>query len=286
MGQINLEIRDKNIGSYLTTNKQLSILLGMDSFVYMIVSQGRVVVLKNYTLNTYDKKYPHLYLDDLQDILLTDVDLKPSFQKIFVGLVHPLAVIVPDGLYDERERSVFLHHLTNQFDDLAIFTAELPIVKAKVVYTLDHQIVRVLDHLLPTAHVTHIWSAIINHLLEKHCANQDGHHLFVNFHMRSIEIFAFDQKWLIFANSFSFEQAEDVLYSIMLIIQELKLEAKAVPVFLAGEIIADSAIYRLLYRFLPKMQFYEEAPFFEFGPKMQQLPPHYFIDLMSISKVY
>lgn len=286
MGQINLEIRDKNISSYLTTNKQLSILLGMDSFVYMVVSQGRIVVLKNYSLKDYNKKYAHLYLDDLQHILLTDPDLKPSFQKIFVGLVHPLAAIVPDGLYDERDRSVFLHHLTDQFDDLAIFTANLPLAEAKVVYTLDHQIVRVLDHLLPTAHITHIWASVINHLLDHHCGHQPSRHLFVNFHLRNIEIFAFDQKWLIFANSFTFEQAEDVLYAIMVVIQELKLEAETIPVFLAGEMIKDSAIYRLLYRFFPKMQFYEEELFYEFGPKMQQLPPHYFVDLMSISKVY
>ncbi len=270
----------------MTTNKQLSILLGMDSFVYMVVAQGRVVVLKNYSLNVYDRKHPHLFLDDLQGILLTDRDLKPSFQKIFIGLIHPLAVVVPDGLYDEKDRRVFLHHLTDKTDDLAVFTSALPLIKAKVVYSLDYQIVKVLDHLLPTAYLTHIWSAVINHLLEKHCPFQKGRHIFVNFHLKNIEIFAFDQKWLLYSNSFPFEQAADVLYAVMVVIQELGLDMKKVAVFLGGEIIEDSAIYRLLFRFFPKLKFYEEELFYEFGPKMQQLPPHYYMDLMSISKVF
>lgn len=267
----------------MTTTKQLSILLGMDSFVYTVISQGQAVLYKNYTIHSYDSKYPELYLEDLKRIILTDADLKPSFQKIFLGLIHPLAVIVPAGLYDEKERRVFLHHLTDKADDLAVLTADIEAIQAKVVFSLDHQVVEVLDHLLPTAHITHLWATIIDYLLEYHCGYQDGPHLFVNFHLNSLEIFAFDQKWLLYSNSFNFGEAEDILYAVLLVIQELKFDAQKVPVFLAGQIIEDSAIYRLLYRFLPKLRFFEEVPLYEFGSKVQQMPPHYFIDIMSLS---
>ncbi len=284
MGQVTIAIRDKNISSYLTTNKQLSILLGMDSFVYMLVSQGRVIAYKNYQLQEFNSKYPHLYLKDLQQTILQDEDLMPSFQKIFIGVAYPLAVVVPDGFYDEQKRRTFLNHLTDKADDLAIFTAPMPAIGAKVIYSLHHEVVNVLDHLLPTAHMTHIWAALINYLSEVHCPYEEGHHLFINFHSTSLDIFVFDRKWLLFSNTYSFGQAEDVLYYVMLVIQQLNLEIETIPVYLAGQTIEDSPEYRLLRRFLPRIEFFEEKVPYAFGSKMQKLPPQYWADITSISK--
>ena len=85
-----------------------------------------------------------------------------------------------------------------------------------------------------------------------------------------------------FLNHFSFTSSADVLYYVLKIMSMVKLDPKRTSIFLDGNIVKDSEIYKVLFRYVNRLDFFELSIPEEITIKKDEL--HYFNDIFALSK--
>ena len=68
----------------------------------------------------------------------------------------------------------------------------------------------------------------------------------------------------------------------MLVFNQFDLTVEETPVFLSGQLMEDSEIYRLLVRYVKKLQFLDPPAFFQYGTKLAHHPKYLYFDLLCL----
>jgi hypothetical protein len=117
-------------------------------------------------------------------------------------------------------------------------------------------------------------------------AKRNDYEVFVNLRNHIAQIAVFDRRNLQFYNSFAFTKASDFLYFTLLAFDQLKLNPLDVPLTISGELMEDSEIYRLLYRYFRDIRFAPTpAGLYHFPGSIQSLPSHLNYDLYAMKLV-
>ena len=80
--------------------------------------------------------------------------------------------------------------------------------------------------------------------------NKTGAGIFLNIKQRQVHIVVFEGADFVFSNIFAFESANDFVYYILLVYDQFKLKPEIDPVYISGQVVKESEIYKLLYRYV------------------------------------
>ncbi|MCB0651541.1 MAG: DUF3822 family protein [Saprospiraceae bacterium] len=279
MGRLILEIIEDNYSRSFTSALELSILLGVDSFTYMISdgnNQSRL--LKDYTLEKHVNQE-----DEVKNILSSDKQLNAAFRSVLLGIDNPHSTLIPTSFYHEKERRSYLEHLMPLVDQSAIFTDSIDGQSAQNVYAVKSSVLSIFEEHLPGFHILH-FSSVMMRTLESHAKANPGHQVYVYFRPRSLRIFLFDNGRIKFSNSFDFTGVKDVLYYVLLVLEQHGLDNTQTPVFLLGQLLRDSELFRLLYRYIDKLFFFEHEAPVKMGSKLGKMPSWFFYDVLSLNQ--
>jgi hypothetical protein len=107
---------------------------------------------------------------------------------------------------------------------------------------------------------------------QRNLAESDGFTAFAQVFGSHIYVSIFDRKRVIFTNSFTYENAKDALYVILLAYEQANATPATTPLWLSGMIIADSEIYRMLTRFIRTIRF---SPYPTLPEPLTAVKPHF-----------
>jgi hypothetical protein len=79
--------------------------------------------------------------------------------------------------------------------------------------------------------------------------------VFVNVHSGFFDMVVIHDRKLRFHNSFAYSTAEDFIYFVLFVFEQLKLLPEKVLVTLSGEILKNSAIYEIMYKYIRNLDF-------------------------------
>ena len=280
---IKFEIVEDTFAKSQAKDLELSILAGVDSFTYMVVDKRcHIQVLKEYALEE-GASLPRRQRA-VQKIVKDDALLRLSYGNSQMGLIGLQATILPERLYNPAKKKTYLDQLTNLSVNAEIITEDLPHLSAKLIYALDPK-TQLISQQFQVARKVHLYTAFLN-ALRPHAATQKGVHLFCHVRSRKIYLFLFDGTLLQYANHFTYQSARDFLYYVLLIFKSYNLDPKDVPLYLSGQLVKDSEVYRLLFRYLQRIDFLKVPNSFSLGPKLSLQPSYFYFDLMSIQQQF
>lgn len=278
---IKFEIVEDTFAKSQAKDLELSILAGVDSFTYMVVDKRRhIQVLKEYALEE-GASLPRRQRA-MQKIVKDDSLLKLSYSTTQLGLIGLQATILPERLYNPAKNKTYLEQLTDLSVNAEVVAEDLHHLSAKLVYALDPK-TQVISKHFQAARKVHLYTAFLD-ALRPHAATQKGAHLFCHVRSRKIYLFLFDGTLLQYANHFTYQSARDFLYYVLLVFKSYNLDPKDVPLYLSGQLVKDSEVYRLLFRYLQRIDFLKVPATFSFGPKLSLQPSYFYFDLMSIQQ--
>lgn len=278
---IKFEIVEDTFAKSQAKDLELSILAGVDSFTYMVVDKRRhIQVLKEYALEE-GASLPRRQRA-MQKIVKDDSLLKLAYSSIHLGLIGLQATILPERLYNPNKNKTYLEQLTDLSVNAEVVAEDLHHLSAKLVYALDPK-TQVISKHFQSARKVHLYTAFLD-ALRPHAATQKGAHLFCHVRSRKIYLFLFDGTLLQYANHFTYQSARDFLYYVLLVFKSYNLDPKDVPLYLSGQLVKDSEVYRLLFRYLQRIDFLKVPATFSFGPKLSLQPSYFYFDLMSIQQ--
>jgi hypothetical protein len=93
-----------------------------------------------------------------------------------------------------------------------------------------------------------------------------------------MQVMITEKQKLLFYNSFSYATPEDFLYYLLYTYQQLKLDTETVPVNMLGEIVKESVLYELIYKYIRNINFMKRPAELQVQNTFN-MPGHFYFNL-------
>lgn len=281
MGVIQFEISESDFSRKKSSHYELSILQRVDSFVFMATDkQQRVLLLRECRLeNSLDASAARV--EELRNYVARDNLLRQPFRHVRVGLVTEKHTLIPNRLFNPQEKTTYLEQITELPAGWLVKSDDIDGLAAQNVYAYPGDILNFLHKQWPGSRLFHSASSfLLTHrsppsLLE-------GQQVFAHVWPQQIQLLYYEDSDLQFVNMFPYYSAKDFTYYLMLVFDQFALDPKSIPVRLSGQISSDSEIYRMITRYVQKVNILPPPAFVHLGKALQAKSPSFYYDLFTL----
>lgn len=261
--------------------QELYLVVNSDNLRVGIVNQedSRCLYIEEFALNSKENT-----VEQLKEIFTGHAFLQAGYWgKIEIAFSEGLFTLVPNEFFDssrsleeylslqangQAEVSIIKQVAQNKIDAINIFEASEKILDFfKETYSQSEIV------------FTHHTQIFIDGVLAQHQDNE-GLHVFVE-HSQLLMTYVKEGQ-LEFCNTFSYHSYEDLLYYVMLVLDEQNLDNKKIAVYLYGKISTGSKVFDLLQKYIRNLKFIEEKPnWLKFDSNFDDTLAHSYFDLFG-----
>jgi hypothetical protein len=137
-----------------------------------------------------------------------------------------------------------------------------------------------LDPMFANISYHHFSSGLIDNLLTQN-KNQVKKQLYVHVQSSHFETILIEGKKLIFYNTFNHHSAEDLIYYLLFVCEQLQLNPENIETILLGEIERNSAIYEIAQKYIRNLKFGERPEIADYSYQLQTFPKHFYYSLFN-----
>ena len=279
MGRINQDISEYAFSEKSTLAYELNVLVGANSVYYMVAdAQLNVLAIKS---AHFDHKKETSIVANLKEAFFEDRILKEPYQATKIVFTTPHFTLVPAKFYNDDKRKTYFQNLTIASENSVFECDSFKDIEFKNVYVIEKQLVEFTKTIFPQAQCHNVFTALIQGY-QKIAERKSGHQLFANIRDNQIQIFFFDGKNLVFANGYRFVTPQDLIYFVMMVYEQFKLNPENIPLSISGSLTEDSDIFRFIYRYIRLVNFVPAPSYFRFGQQFTGVPQHFYFDLFSV----
>jgi hypothetical protein len=281
LGTVIFEIVENNFVEKYTDTYHLSILLGMDRFSFLVSDpQQNVLLLRSQIISSQVSSLDRIG-NELKNLYINDEILKLSYRSVKIGLLNQKNTLVPSDLFVAENKEVYLKNIVPNLEKGSTYFDILKPLAMVNLYAINNQFVNQLYGYFPNAKIHHSVTSLIMGY-RKIAENRTGHQIFLNVRRGLLQISLFDNKELLFCNSFAYESSQDFIYYVMLVFDQFQLKPEGNTVHISGQIIKDSEIYHLLFRYIRHIEMVPFPDYYKMGEKGKGVSDYQYFDLFSL----
>lgn len=277
MVELTHNIVEVDFNKSLINTYNVSILLGIDRFYYLISdAQQQILVLRGYQLPQ------EVNLPVFQQLLLEDAFLRESFKQCTIGIVSARFSLIPTSLFDAKSARDYLQMMVSFQEQDQIGQDTISVLDAINLYAYNTIYLELLQTHFQVSNTYHVSTGMIQNFMT-HFDNNDSKNIFLHIYGNNISLTVIDDGKLLFHNLFEFKASPDCLYYVLLVFKQLGLKPDKHPLYITGELLVDSEIHQLLYKYIKTIHFANRPNFYGFGEQLlASFPQHFFFDLYSL----
>ncbi len=263
-----------------TSNYHLIIQIGIDSVWLAIheLSKNKYIAFENYTFHNV---YAFDAISDLLDVLIKESRLLPQkYNSVTCVVVNNLSTIIPNPLFENQQKELYLKFNATLHGDEQVLVDDIKNLDAKNVFALPFSLKNKLEALYKNINYHHFSSVLIDGLLIQN-KNQTSKKLFVHIQPSHFEAIVIEGKNLLFYNTFNHQTAEDFIYYLLFVCEQLLLNPENIEVVLLGEVEKSSDIYSITQKYIRNLKFAERSDDADFSYQLQTLPKHFYFTLFN-----
>ena len=201
----------------------------------------------------FDKKIAPENLSDKLNTILNESDIDQS-NIIDVKLIicNKLSSLVPSNLFEEKlsleylkfnskllENDFAAHDLIEEIDAVNVY---LPYVNVNN-YIIDN---------FGSFNFYHYSTFLIKKLIKYN--KEEDSSLYVNLQEESFQVLIIKKKRLLYYNNFDFNTKEDILYFLLFVIEQNKIDNNKSKLYLIGKIDFNNDVYILISKFISNLE--------------------------------
>ncbi len=269
---------DRQGGSHTIKNLQLFIHFSADKISLGSYWAGE----KQFKgLSTYTRLQNSLpELNDLHE-LRNSMGVSPKAQVglVFSSIKH---VLIPKSLFDETHKDSYLNIVNEVSQGESVLSWDIPKLDSVLVCSVENDLMKLGKQAFPNASIHHHLLVMLQKVLDT--PHEKGHKLWIYFRKKSFDLVLQHKNKILLLNSFTFETKEDVAYHVLNLYQQFNLDNAVVPACLCGEIMKESAVYELLYRYIANIDIWEGDVEILNGLDFMEMPSAYYFTLINLPK--
>lgn len=279
MGKIIRDLVEDTFVKKNTNIYELSILMGVDSFDFMVLdSRQHVQALRSYAVGPQLMAQPEI----LKSLVEGDGLLNLSYRTVKAGWAGSKNTLVPQRLFNEQKKTAYLEQATAIAPGEAVLSDTLQDFGFQNIYLIPQAAERFFRQAFPGCRIFHVGSALLEGI-RKLASLKEGPQAYAHIRGGLVFVLAFEDKNLLFFNAFPFQNAKDAIYYLLLAYQQFGFKPGRDPAYLSGQLLEDSEIYREAFRYIKNLHFVDPPAFFHIGPKLSAAPRHFSFDLLGLS---
>lgn len=277
MVDITYNIFEDDFNKNLSHSYNLSVLLGTERLSYLISNQQQQVVsLRSYQLSDLPTQKP------LKKLLLEDSILRDTFRSVKIGLFSPKLTLIPQTIFDSSNSPTYLSSTNQVHRSDRVLHDQITSLGICTVYAYDETYLNDLMEHFPTAVFYHASTGLLQNFTQKFDSSASKN-IFLNIFGQHLSITVIENNQLLFHNIYGYKASPDCLYYVLLVCKQLGLHPHKCLLNIAGDLMEDSEIHKLLYKYVQKIHFVHRPSYYLFGPKLDAaLVSNLFFDLFSL----
>lgn len=233
----------------------LSIQISLDGFSYCVFDEELVDVvrLKSYEFSERLSNSDQL-LQHIKEIFDTEPYLKNAFESVNVTYKNYLYTAVPSNYFDVHSLPQYLSYHVKVLDIDKVYYDEIENYDIVNVYIPYEKINRFLREIYIDFKIKHANSVFLNSIF-KYFKNTSKPYFFINVTPHQLDLLYIANSELKLFNSFLYNTKEDFIYYVVYAMEQLDIDRNAQPVTLLGDILPDTPLYELLYKYVRHLNF-------------------------------
>lgn len=263
---------------------RLSIQLSLDGFSFCIYHQQREKYL---ALASWDFQNVSnfLALNLLLKNFLSGIEwLQHDFRETGIILETPQSTLIPNPLFKEglAEKYLRFNHYVDH--DHQVRHDYLPLLDAENIWAGNIFTLTELSSIFPGASIHHHSSSLIEALMLQNKNRGTEESVFVNVRKSWFDIVVLKGNNLLLYNGFSYHTKEDFTYFLLYVLEFLGLNPETAELTLLGEIMKDSAIYEITYKYVRNLRFGSRNSEYGFSYVFDDVPEHFYYNLIHLEQ--
>lgn len=280
---------DPGLNYLFTTNYDLSIriLPGGFSFAVFDTLKDRFIAIEEFELpfnnGINDNFGSGNHIKWLEEICTKRYLLKEKFNKITIALGGGKYTLIPLPLFNPQSERKFLafNHLVTDHDIVRHDKIKAP--ETSLVYAVPVLLNTWINSQYPHAHVYHTCGSLLRSFyLQFKNANQSLSML-ANIQAGSFDLIIFKASALLFCNTFQYTTESDLLYYLLFVMEQLKIDPETLPLLLTGIAENGSDLVELLRTYIRNVTVLHEATGKKLSPSLDSAMLHRYYDLLNLA---
>jgi len=244
------------------TYRKLSIQVSLSGLSFCVLDP---IVNKISAFEQFDfekKLNPFEVLERLINFFDTKHYLQDKFDVLIIH-ENDLSTLVPEKLFDEAHLADYL-----KFNSKILKTDFISFENIKLNQSVNVYVpyININNYIFETHGeftYKHSSTILINTVLSNHI-DTGKIKLYIHVSNNHFEIIAVEQSNLTFYNSFEFKNKEDFIYYLLFVIEQLNYDPETIELIFLGAISEDSNLYKITYKYIRHIAFYEKPNPFNF----------------------
>jgi len=258
------------------TNYHLSLQLSIDGFCFALfhIDEKRYIGIGEYQAYSNQSMEPSM----IKNILQSERWLKGNFKSVSCAFYSQKSTLMPSPLFDEQEIRTYLSLHTDLVPEDELYSNALIHAPIRNCFAIPKSWRELIIEHFPNAKILHIGTTLIESAIQR---KTNGIELLLHFQGVQFNCVVTNNHNLLFHNSFNYQTSEDVIYYLLYIMEQLGLDPNSIRIYLSGSIINDSAIYKLLYKYILNIEFIDLPSTVEYSKPIQLADKHRFYQLIQ-----
>ncbi len=274
-----LEIKDSQLNAANAPHCTFFGILGTESLSAIAVDDAdKLMAFERWEYHQQPKSFEQVERE-VRSILKQEVIFQMPFGQKFVALSHPNVTLIPRRLFQHGKLPEYFQ-LVIKPGEYQYTYEELPEFDAYLVCATEKGQAGLISEFFPDARIRHLAAPILRYI--RKLAAVSEHTVFVNLRAKVAQIVVLERQNLLFFNTYQFSTASDLLYYVLLAYDQFRLDPKQTPLTVAGNILKDSELFRMVYRFVREVRFAPPPANIQRSPEVETLPAHCVTDLLCL----
>lgn len=204
------------------------------------------------TGSSYARK---IFSEKLDSYLLNHPWLGNDFKACCVIMHSNQYTLIPAPLYNPENKQDYLGFVHSPAEGSLFADQKLVSVDSWIVYAADPLIYALPGKYFPAAKRYHHAGALLETIIPEYRNAELQDPVFVNVKKDSVDIIVLKEGRLRYCNSFRWKVADDLVYFLIFVMDQLALNPEKVPVFLMGMIEPDDNLHELMLKYIRNIGF-------------------------------
>jgi hypothetical protein len=282
----NLSLIDESLDKNDTSKYNLNIELSLNELAYCIYDSERnkFIALENYKIK--EVYNPYKLSEAIEEIFLENKWLSGNFKETRIVYINNKSTLVPVPLYDAKEEEIYFNFNHEQDDGEDVYCDKMINLNAYNLYAIPSVIRSKLRELLQEFQLHHYMTTLIESLLILNKNKLSEKNIFINVNNNCFDIILLEENKLLYNNTFQYQTAEDFIYYLLYVLQQLELNPEQISVTLMGEIEKQTPLYDIIYKYIRNINFMKRNESFQYSYVIDKISAHNYFNLFNMSLVH
>lgn len=250
------------------------------SFSFSVIdwSNSKQLLLKDYQLD--EQKKDIKLLTFLEAIFEQNNFLSKPFKKISLGISNNLYTFVPAPFFESNLAKNYLQLNCKLSENDEILFAGMKNMSAYCIFAIDKKIKSFFDYQFTEVKYLH-QTMILNDAILNNFKNKETQTVLINIRKNDFDTIVIKNKQTELVNTFPFTNADDFLFYLLYVLEQLSINPDKQEVLISGELLKNSSIYERLIKYIRNINFINRNKNIDYSYKFNEVPEHFYYSLLN-----